>query len=193
MDVKIDLTGTQIETPRLVLRIWRESDLADLYEYASVPGVGEMAGWPHHTSPEASRGILASFIAGKHIFAVTDRETGRVIGSLGLHESWADAVEPYSALRQKEIGYVLSKAYWGRGLMPEAVAAVITWGFESGGLEAFTVAHFSCNPRSRRVIEKCGFHYVRTGVYEAKQLDKCFDDLQYILLKSEWERNRSPI
>ena len=45
MDVKIDITGIVLQTPRLILREWRESDLNDLYEYASVDGVGEMAGW----------------------------------------------------------------------------------------------------------------------------------------------------
>ena len=48
MDSTIDLSNATLETPRLTLRPWRESDLSYLYEYASVPGVGEMAGWPHH-------------------------------------------------------------------------------------------------------------------------------------------------
>jgi len=62
MDVKIDDSKMNLETSRLLLRPFCESDLADLYAYASVPGVGEMAGWPHHESIEASEGILRSFI-----------------------------------------------------------------------------------------------------------------------------------
>ena len=45
MNAPIDAADIHIETERLILRPWRESDLQDFYEYASVPGVGEMAGW----------------------------------------------------------------------------------------------------------------------------------------------------
>ena len=60
MDIEIDLTNTQLETQRLILRPWKESDLCDFFEYASVDGVGEMAGWKHHESVEVSREILQS-------------------------------------------------------------------------------------------------------------------------------------
>lgn len=48
MNAPVDVTNIRIETDRLILRAWRETDLADLYEYASVEGVGKMAGWNHH-------------------------------------------------------------------------------------------------------------------------------------------------
>jgi ribosomal-protein-alanine N-acetyltransferase len=114
MDIKIDISNTTLTTDRLILRPWCVTDLDDLYEYASVPGVGEMAGWKHHESKEASAQILKRFIEKKEVFAVTDRETGKAIGSLGLHYSWANDDEQFASLRQREIGYVLSKAYWGR-------------------------------------------------------------------------------
>lgn len=44
MDIQIDISNIILETERLILRQWKESDLEDFYEYASVPGVGEMAG-----------------------------------------------------------------------------------------------------------------------------------------------------
>ena len=87
MDVPIDVSQVEIRTARLVLRPWRPEDLADLYAYASVEGVGEMAGWRHHESPADSEAILKIFISEKNVFALADRETGRVIGSLGLHPS----------------------------------------------------------------------------------------------------------
>ena len=48
MNALFDITGITIETNRLILREWNQEDLDDLFEYASVPGVGELAGWPHH-------------------------------------------------------------------------------------------------------------------------------------------------
>ena len=125
MDIQIDITDTVLETPRLILRPWRESDLEDFFAYASVEGVGEMAGWKHHESIEVSRAILGDFMSHKNVFALAHRESGRVIGSLGLHPSWANEDEAYRHLKVKEIGYVLSRDYWGQGLMPEAVKAVI--------------------------------------------------------------------
>ena len=58
MDVPFDVTDITIETERLLLRPFAESDLEDFYAYASVPGVGEWAGWPHHESIETSMKIL---------------------------------------------------------------------------------------------------------------------------------------
>lgn len=181
MDIQIDITGVRLETERLYLRPWREDDLGDLYEYASVPGVGEMAGWPHHESIEVSRKILDSFISDRNVFAMELKENGKVAGSLGLHPSWANELPEFAPLKQKEIGYVLSKAYWGRALTPEAVKRVIGYCFDKLGLDAVTVAHFKTNDRSRRVIEKCGFRFVRSSIYSSKQLGCDFEDMEYIL------------
>ena len=76
MNAPVDLTDVRIETPRLILRPWREGDLADFYEYASVDGVGQMAGWQPHKSMEDSRLILNSFIAHKRTFALELKENG---------------------------------------------------------------------------------------------------------------------
>lgn len=183
MDIEIDITATQLESRRLLLRPWQESDLNDFYEYASVAGVGEMAGWKHHTSIEESREILQLFIKSKFVFAIVDKKTGKVIGSISLHPSWANDDPKYKHLKLKEIGYVLAKDYWGRGLMPEAVKAVIKYAFKELALDALTVGHFSTNHQSRRVIEKCGFKFVKQDRYYAEQLGKYMDDMKYILLR----------
>ena len=166
MIAPVDVTDIRIETQRLVLRQWRENDLRDLYEYASVPGVGEMAGWRHHESIEESHRILDMFIRGKKTFALELKENGKVIGSLGLEEPDPDpgAGEQHG----REIGYVLSKDYWGRGLMPEAVAAVIDYCFRILGFDYLTCGHFLRNDRSRRVVEKSGFTYFGDSEYQTR-------------------------
>ena len=58
MNAPVDVTDICIHTARLILRAWREEDLHDFYEYASVEGVGEKAGWKHHQSVEESKKIL---------------------------------------------------------------------------------------------------------------------------------------
>ena len=54
MNAEFDVTGTRIETERLILREWNPDDVDDLFEYASVPGVGECAGWPPHSNKQES-------------------------------------------------------------------------------------------------------------------------------------------
>ena len=163
MVAPVDVTNIRIETERLILRSWRESDLADFFAYASHPDVGIHAGWKPHETLEESRAILDMFIREKKVFALELKETGRVIGSLGLEEPNPDPVaEGYG----REIGYVLGKDYWGRGLVPEAVRAVIDYCFRVLNYDFLTCCHFVQNNRSRRVIEKSGFTYFGESDFE---------------------------
>ena len=166
MNKPIDITNVVLKTDRLTLRPWRESDLTDFYAYASVDGVGQMAGWLPHQNIEESREILTRFIEGRKTFALEHQ--GKVIGSLGV-ETYREALYPELAtLQGRSIGYILSKDYWGQGLMPEAVKAVIDWLFEEVRLDFIFVGHFDWNRQSRRVIEKCGFRYLTSTKYETK-------------------------
>lgn len=182
MNQEINISGIMLKTERLILRPWRESDLQDFYEYACVDGVGQMAGWKPHESIEESRNILHHFVEGNHIFALEYQ--GKVIGSLGI-ERYSEANYPELApYKGREIGYVLSKDYWGRGLMPEAVKRVIRWLFEEEKLDVILVGHFDWNRQSQRVIEKCGFQYVKTLPYET-QMGKQEKSVEYILRNAE--------
>ncbi len=183
----IDISKTKIETDRLILRPFTQGDLADFFAYASVPGVGEMAGWPHHETIETSKMILNMFIEEKNVLAVCHKETGRVIGSFGFHDSWANYDDRYKDKRLCEIGYVLSKEFWGQGLMPEAVRAAVNYAFTFLDLEIIGVCHFVNNRQSRRVIEKSGFTRVSTGIFHAKQLGMDLEEIRYLMMRAEWE------
>ena len=159
MNAPIDVTGIRIETERLILRPWKKSDLDDFYEYASVDGVGQMAGWVPHENIEKSKLILDLFISEKKTFALELKENRKVIGSLGIEANDNDHIGADRLGR--EIGYVLSKDYWGRGLMPEAVKAVINFCFESLSYDYLLCGHFDWNTQSARVIKKCGFQYLK--------------------------------
>ena len=183
MDIQINISNEKIDTPRLLLRPWKETDLNDFYEYASVDGVGEMAGWKHHESIAEARDILRGFMSDKNVLALQLKSNAKVIGSLGLHNSWANNDIEYANLKIKEIGYVLSKTYWGQGLMPEAVSAVISFCFNVLGLDALTVTHFVGNTQSQRVIEKSGFTFVMQSEFTSKVLNKTFLENRYILYR----------
>lgn len=143
-----------LETDRLVLKSFEEKYLDDFFEYASSPVVGPAAGWEPHRTIEDSRMIMKSFLESDENYMIIYKENGKLIGSVGLHH---DKLRNYRNCR--EIGYVLSDKYWGRGIMTEAVREVIRHAFENMGLSVLTVGHFPSNHRSCRVIEKLGFVY----------------------------------
>ena len=167
MIAPVDVTNVRIETQRLLLRPWQETDLEDFYEYAKVDGVGQMAGWLPHKNIEESRTILDFFIRDKKTFAIVLKDSGKVIGSLGLEERDEES-EVRKDSMGREIGYALSKAYWGRGLVPEAVKAVIDYCFKELAFDWLACGHFVWNHQSRRVVEKCGFLYVRDVIHQTR-------------------------
>ena len=183
MNAAIDISEVILTTERLILRPWRLSDLDDLYEYASVDGVGQMAGWKPHESKEESLEILRRFIDGKKTFALEYK--GKVIGSLGVERYMEEKYPEFDDKRCREIGYVLSKAYWGRGLMPEAVRKVIEYLFEEVKLDLIFCGRFLSNHQSARVQEKCGFHHYAFGKYETR-LGTTEDDETNVLYREEY-------
>ena len=167
MNAPVDVTNICIETDRLILRPWKKSDLEDFYEYAKVDGVGQRCGWLPHKDVDESERILEMFIGEKKTFALELKENSKVIGSIGLETRDTDLGIP-DELMGREIGYVLNKDYWGRGLMPEAVKAVIDYCFKELDFDWLTCGHFVWNVQSRRVVEKCGFVYMKDVVHQTR-------------------------
>lgn len=158
MNASFKIGGVTLETERLILRPFRQEDLQDFYEYASVEGVGEMAGWRHHGSIEESQEILDMFINEDKTFAIVLKENGKVIGSLGVEKyGMEEALTEFNDYLGREIGYVLSKEHWGKGIMPEAASAIIDYLFGSLDLDFLTCGYYDFNSQSKRVQEKCGF------------------------------------
>jgi len=169
MNAVFKLNGLQIETERLILRPFIQKDLDDFYEYASVEGVGEMAGWKHHQSKEESQQILNRFIENDKTFAIVLKSNNKVIGSLGIEEyGMEESLTEFHDYLGREIGYVLSKDYWGIGIMPEAVKAVIDYLFKVLNFDFLTCGYYDFNRQSKRVQEKCGFKPYRKLVIDTK-------------------------
>ena len=168
-----------LETKRLILRPFTAADAQDLYEFSSLPLVAGAAGWPAHKSVEDSRQIIATVFAAPDTYALVERTSGKVIGSAGFTGAARGGFGP-----SDEIGYALHPNWWGRGLMTEAVAALLERGFRQRGLEAIWASHYADNIASRRVIEKCGFVPVcRETVWDdAGEHETCF----YVLLRQQW-------
>ncbi len=183
MNTPIDISSTILKTERLILRPWRPTDLEDLFAYASVDGVGQMAGWKPHANPEESRERLERFITRKHTFAIERK--GKVIGSLGVERYEEEQFPELAGKRCRQIGFVLSKDYWGQGLMPEAVREVVRYLFEDVMLDAILCGHFLTNVQSKRVQEKCGFRHYAFGKFKTA-FGTIEDEETTILTRKDW-------
>jgi RimJ/RimL family protein N-acetyltransferase len=146
-----------LETNRLILRPWRESDAEECYKYAKDPRVGSMCGWPIHTSIEDSRRIIREVLSAPETYAIVLKETELPIGSIGLHHrDLADRDD------EAELGYWIGVPYWGRGFATEAARELLRHAFEELCLSRIWCRYFEGNERSKRVSEKLGFKYQRT-------------------------------
>jgi len=151
-----------IETERLILRPWRDDDAAALFRYARDPDIGPVAGWPPHTSVENSLEIIRTVFAAPETYAVVLKERNEPIGSCGIMRS-NSLHSTEMGNDEAEIGYWIGKPFWGQGLIPEAVKALLKRCFEELSLSAVWCGYYEGNHKSHRVCEKCGFIYHHTN------------------------------
>ena len=143
-----------LQTERLILRPWEESDAEECYKYAKDPRVGPIAGWPVHTSVENSRQVIRDVLMVPETYAIILKETGLPIGSIGLHRN--DLAEKADEM---ELGYWLGVPYWGRGLVPEAAREILRHAFDDLDLARVWCGYYDGNEKSKRVQQKLGFTY----------------------------------
>ncbi len=149
-----------LETERLILRPWQETDAESLYQYAKNPDVGPIAGWQPHISIENSLDIIKTVLSNAETYAVCLKNDNCAIGSIGLiapAQSHTEANET-----EMEIGYWIGVPFWGNGYIPEAVKAIQRHAFEDLGCTALWCGYYDGNIKSQRVQEKCGFTYHHT-------------------------------
>lgn len=167
-------------TQRLRLRKLTLEDVGDIYAYSKEKNVGPNAGWkPHKTIEETLEIAKKIFMDKQTVWGITLKQKDVVIGTIGLIEDGKRENE-----KAKMVGYALSEAYWGKGIMTEALKEVIDYGFEQLPIDVITAYCYSSNVRSRKVLEKCGFEYEGTLRQAEKRFDgKVYDLRCYSLLK----------
>ncbi len=152
----------ELQTKRLILRTWQESDAEALYKYARNPHVGPIAGWSPHTSVENSREIIKTVLSAPETYAVVLKETGEAVGSIGIMTVRSETYSAEMADGECEIGFWIGEPFWGQGLIPEAVNELLRYAFEKLKRTAVWCGYFDGNEKSKRVQEKCGFVYSHT-------------------------------
>ena len=168
MNAQINISNVILETDRLILRAWEITDLDDFFEYASVEGVGEKAGWEHHKSKDKSLEILKMFIEEKKVFAIVLKENQKVIGSIGIEELSEELDKDLDNLLGRELGYVLNKDYWNKGIMKEAVSKVVDYCFNTLKLNFLMASYFNHNIPSKKVLENLNFKFYKDIIIETR-------------------------
>ena len=93
-----------LETERLVLRPWKETDAESLYEYAKDPDIGPIAGWPPHQNIEESLHIIKTVFTGPECYAICEKNADKAIGAIELK------LKGYTDMTDKK-----TSASWGTG------------------------------------------------------------------------------
>ncbi len=190
-------TGTQrIETHRLILRRFTLEDAEDMFNnWASDPEVTRFLTWPTHPNVDVTRMVLNSWISryddgGFFQWAIEWKETGSVIGNIAV-------VKLNEQTEAADMGYCMSRAFWGRGIMPEALRAVMDYLFDTVGVSRIAACHDVNNPKSGRVMEKAGMK--QEGIFRGagkNNLGIC-DEVWHAALRSDRTpkpaRNTAPV
>ncbi|UPL21639.1 GNAT family N-acetyltransferase [Alcaligenes faecalis] len=149
-----------LQTERLILRPWQDTDAKDLYEYAKDERVGPIAGWPVHTSVEESAEIIRTVFNMPEVYAVEHKVNGRAVGCIGILIGKNSNFE--IGEEEGEIAYWIGVPYWGQGLIPEAMREVMRHAFETLKLKALWCGYFANNAQSQIAQSKCGFRHHHT-------------------------------
>lgn len=162
-----------MESGRLLLRPWHDEDAETLYQYASNPAIGEMAGWPPHKSVEESREVIRNVFSNPTTWAIALKDNpAHPIGAIGYGSS-CECGLPDALPGEPCIGYWIAQPYWGKGISTEALQLMIEHIRTTTDIKSIISGHFTDNPASGRVMEKCGFTATGTicetpGMYAAE-------------------------
>ena len=176
----------ELRTPRLRLRKLNMRDAQDIYRYSRDPEVARHVLWEAHRSIGDSRSYLRYMLRRYHShepasWGIELLETGRVIGTIGF--MW---VQEDNA--SAEVGYSLAREYWGRGIMTEALRAVVQYGFDHMSLNRIEAQHETTNPASGAVMRKC--HMQHEGTLRSRLYNKGrYVDVElYAILRRDFNR-----
>ena len=182
----------RLETPRLILRQWREEDIDPFHGICSDPVVMETLG------PLMSRDEVAALVArmfrmqeedGHCFWAMERKEDGQLIGWCGIIRG-----RPGTSIEGKpEAGWRMSPSEWGKGYVTEAAVASVQWAFDNLPDEAVWAITNTDNRRSRAVMERIGMVYDPALDFDHPQVSvdsPLLRHVTYRIDRAEWVRDR---
>ncbi len=176
-----------LETERLILRRYVPDDAEDAFKnWTNSETVTKYMTWPPHGTLDVTRGYIQYCIDGyknadNYNWVIEYKENGQAIGSISV-------VRLVEEIACAEIGYCLSEKYWGKGIMPEALGRVIAFLFREVGVNRIQATHDTNNPKSGRVMEKCGLQYEGTLRQAGKNNQGIGDKAVRAILREDYDK-----
>ena len=174
-----------IETDRLILRRFAMEDAEAMYRnWASDDEVTKHLTWPTHSSVEISKMVLTDWTSHYpepdfYNWAIVLKENGpEPIGNISV-------VGIDNKVDAAIIGYCMSRAHWGKGVMTEALTAVIAFLFDEVGFNRVEADHDPNNPASGRVMEKSGMRHEGILRQAGRSNQGIIDVSRWAILKSD--------
>lgn len=148
----------EFQTERIKLVKPDKKYLKDFFEYASKPMIGPMAGWMPHDNISVTECVLEEMIKTKHTWFIIWRKNDKMIGTIDLTPDEESLVFKPTVY---ELGYSIDNNFWGQGIAVEASNLLLDYAFLDLKIKEITARHSEQNIRSKRVLEKLGFEFMR--------------------------------
>jgi len=171
-----------LETKRALLRQWKMDDAEDVFDFGRDSEVSKYVLWDTHktigdTMDFLSRTIKNSDVVG---FAIEEKKSKKVIGGCGIH-NWDELQS------QVELGFVLARSCWNRGLMTEILQKIVEFCFTELEINRIYGKCAVENIGSARVMEKCGMQLEGIMREEMVSNGKFYDVKWYAILKKDFQ------
>jgi RimJ/RimL family protein N-acetyltransferase len=175
--------GEILTTPDLVLRSPTRDDVADIVSLANnrkVSSMLESLPYPYYDKhAEQFIDQISKPEAGECVFAITDGDSGALMGMCGLHLVNRRFDMPH-------MGYWLGEQYWGHGYATQAARALVDLFFKAGSEDDLLMSVLATNTASRRVVEKCGGQYWKRDSNYSSFFAKEMDVDHYRITRENW-------
>lgn len=172
-----------LETKRLFIRPFTDSDVPDVFAMRSDPEIMRYIRAPHKDIAETKKWVTMLSSRWKKdgigFCSLIEKETGNFLGWCGLWQLVENG--------EIEVGYALAKTYWGKGLATESAERFLQYGFDELNLGKIVALAREENLASRRVMEKLGMQYGYVGTFYGSEL------VHYEITREEYDRNRKII
>ena len=175
-----------LETSRLLLRKARREDALPMFRnWASDPEVTRFLTWLPYQKAEDAIPVLERWESGYqqpsfYLWMIELKEVGEPIGSISVTQLDED-------VREAEIGYCIGRPWWHRGIMTEALTAVIDCLFREVGMNRIVAVHDVRNPHSGGVMKKCAMQLEGISRQSARNNQGICDEVHYAILRCDWE------
>ena len=174
-----------IITKRLKLRRYELDDAYDMFKnWAADNEVTKFLSWKPHDNIDVTKEFVVQSISkynnNIYYWGIELKEIGEIIGDISI-------VRLEEAHLSCEIGYCMSRKYWGNGIMTEALKAVIDYLFAEVGFNRIAAKHDTNNVGSGKVMIKSGMSYEGTlRQVKLRNNNEFYDLAQYAILKEDW-------